>query len=168
MKSLRNIAFSALLTVGAFSTVFYTSCTKDECKDVVCNNGGTCITGTCSCPTGYEGSDCSIITRDKFKGDWKGSDVCTKNTYNVTLTIKESTEEVRALIQNPGGFGTNITITGRVSGTNKLTFTDQSVGGNGRILNGTMTFDGSTMDFTYTVVDAANDTDSCNGTYSKQ
>jgi len=76
MKSIRNIAFSALLTLGAFSTITYTSCNKDECKDVVCNNGGTCDenTGNCLCATGYEGETCSEEVRAKFVKTWTASD----------------------------------------------------------------------------------------------
>ncbi len=66
MKSIRNIAFSALMTFGVFSAVTYTSCNKDECKDVVCQNGGTCTDGTCDCPTGYEGNNCETL-KDKCK-----------------------------------------------------------------------------------------------------
>lgn len=42
------------------------SCTKtsnhtqpiDLCSGVTCLNGGTCFSGTCSCPTGYTGTYC--------------------------------------------------------------------------------------------------------------
>ena len=37
MKSIRNIALSALLTFSAFTAVVYTSCNKDECKDGNCD-----------------------------------------------------------------------------------------------------------------------------------
>ena len=33
---------------------------KDPCKDIVCNNGGDCLNGTCYCPTGYSGTHCEI------------------------------------------------------------------------------------------------------------
>ncbi|MCB9063767.1 MAG: calcium-binding EGF-like domain-containing protein [Chitinophagales bacterium] len=168
MKFIRNIAFTAIASFAVFSMVTYTACNKDACKDVTCNNGGTCINGTCACPDGYEGTNCETITREKFLGTWKGSDVCNNNTYNVTLTVSSSSDEVRALVNNPGGFGNSITITGRVSGTNKLTFSDQSAGGTGRILNGTMTFNGSSMTFDYTVTDAVGGSDNCAGNYAKQ
>lgn len=29
-----------------------------DCKDITCQNGGTCDAGTCSCPTGYTGDLC--------------------------------------------------------------------------------------------------------------
>lgn len=167
MKSIRNIAFSALLAVGVFATITYTSCNTDECEDIECLNGGTCIAGSCSCPTGYEGTDCSTLTRDKFIGTWKGSDVCNINTYNVTLSISQATNEIEALINNPGGFGTQVTITGRVTNATTISFTDANVG-NGRILNGTMEVNGNNLTFNYTVTDNLSGSDNCSGTYAKQ
>lgn len=175
MKSIRNIAFSVLLTLGAFSAVTYTSCNKDECKDVVCNNGGTCneTDGSCTCPTGYEGTNCDNLTRDKFVGTWTGSDACVtngqNNTYNITMTINKSTQAIQALINNPGGFGTAITINGVVTATDKLSFTTQSVGGNGRILNGTMTLtSANNLKFEYTVTETGGTSSTCTGNYAKQ
>ena len=34
-------------------------CKKDPCESVICVNGGDCLHGSCYCPTGYYGSDCS-------------------------------------------------------------------------------------------------------------
>jgi hypothetical protein len=68
MKSFKQIALSAFLTISAFGAVVYTSCNKDECKDVVCQNGGTCSEGKCTCPTGYDGTNCETKSRDKFVG----------------------------------------------------------------------------------------------------
>ena len=34
-------------------------CKKDPCESVICVNGGDCLYGSCYCPTGYYGSDCS-------------------------------------------------------------------------------------------------------------
>jgi hypothetical protein len=73
MKRIKNIAFSALLAIGTFGIVTFTACTKDECEGVVCNNGGTCAGGACSCPVGYEGASCETQTRTLYVGDYKGS-----------------------------------------------------------------------------------------------
>ncbi|MBN8671717.1 MAG: calcium-binding EGF-like domain-containing protein [Chitinophagales bacterium] len=167
MKSIRNVALSALLTIGAFSAITYTSCNKDECKDVVCKNGGTCAAGVCSCPTGYEGTNCETVSRDKFVGNWSGSDACTSGTYTIALSVAKSTNDINALVNNPGGFGGTVQITGTVTGKNTLSFTNASVGG-GRTLTGSMTFNGNAMTFAYTVTPATGSADVCNGTYTKQ
>ena len=73
MKSFKNIALGAFLTVSAFGAVLYTSCTKDECKDVVCQNGGTCSSGTCTCATGYTGTKCETTYRAGFANTYKGN-----------------------------------------------------------------------------------------------
>lgn len=65
---------SALLMVGV--AFLFSSCSKDECKDVTCNNGGTCAEGTCSCPVEWQGSKCSdlnisgVLSGNSFR-KWK-------------------------------------------------------------------------------------------------
>lgn len=45
----------------AISGIFYvSSCKKDKCKDVTCQNGGVCNDGTCGCVNGYTGATCQI------------------------------------------------------------------------------------------------------------
>ena len=56
--NIRYFLFTVLLTCVSFFTITYTSCIKDECKDVVCRNGGACNGGTCNCPSGYSGLLC--------------------------------------------------------------------------------------------------------------
>ncbi|MBS1773217.1 MAG: calcium-binding EGF-like domain-containing protein [Bacteroidetes bacterium] len=167
MKLIRNIALSVMLTIGAFSAVTYMACNKDACKNVVCNNGGTCVNGTCSCPTGFYGATCDSLVRNKFLGSWSGADVCGSGTYNIALTIGSSSGAINALVNNPGGFGGTVQITGTVTSSNALSFTNASVGG-GRTLTGTMTFNGNNMTFAYTVTPAVGVVDNCNGTYTKQ
>ncbi len=84
MKSFRQIALSAALTFSAFGAVLYTSCNKDECKDVVCDNGGTCDAGKCTCPTGVGGSNCETVYRTTFANTYVGNGVdngTPANTY---------------------------------------------------------------------------------------
>ncbi len=38
--------------------LFAISCKKDDCKDKVCLNGGTCVDGSCLCANGYSGPNC--------------------------------------------------------------------------------------------------------------
>ncbi|MCH2043472.1 MAG: hypothetical protein MK212_04975 [Saprospiraceae bacterium] len=35
------------------------ACKRDKCKNIICDNGGTCIEGTCECLVGWTGETCS-------------------------------------------------------------------------------------------------------------
>ena len=34
------------------------SCEKDPCEGIICENGGNCVSGMCDCPNNYEGAFC--------------------------------------------------------------------------------------------------------------
>ena len=89
MKSpLKTILIPALLTIAAFLSLMYVSCNRDQCKTVVCANNGVCNQGSCTCPSGYGGTNCQTVLRDKFEGVWqvfeKGS---TTNAAQYGITI---------------------------------------------------------------------------------
>lgn len=67
---LKSIVLTAISTIAVFSAVTYNSCTPDKCKAIVCAYGGVCKDGTCICPAGYEGTQCEVVTRDKYVGTW--------------------------------------------------------------------------------------------------
>jgi len=67
---LKTIQIIALIAFSAFASVTYTSCNRDECKTIVCANQGVCNNGACTCPLGYEGTNCETVSRDKFIGNW--------------------------------------------------------------------------------------------------
>ena len=50
----------------------------DECKDVECQNTGTCIedTGLCDCPVGYGGDLCETLLVSEYTGTWEADDQC--------------------------------------------------------------------------------------------
>lgn len=163
---LKQIGLASLLTFGLFSAVVYTSCTKDPCNNVQCANGGSCSSGNCVCPTGFDGADCESLA---FLGKWNGTDVCGSGTYTVNVSIDpSSTSETTLLVSNPAGFGTNVVISGVLnSDATSVTFTNQDVGA-GRTLNGTMTLSSNNnFTFSYTVVGQV-DADQCQGNYTKQ
>ncbi|MCF8451332.1 MAG: calcium-binding EGF-like domain-containing protein [Taibaiella sp.] len=109
----KTIIISSLATIAAFTAVVYTSCNRDKCKTIVCANGGVCNDGACTCASGYEGTNCEKVSRDKFLGNWtvfeKGSitlaaqypisiepttdvyDVVIKNFYNYFRTPIKAT-----------------------------------------------------------------------------
>lgn len=72
MKFWKHSLLSAGMFLAVATTVTYTSCVHDSCKALMCRNGGTCADEFCRCPTGYEGTQCEIISRNKFLGTYKG------------------------------------------------------------------------------------------------
>lgn len=167
MKSIKHIAFAAFLTLSAFCAIFYVSCSKDPCKGVTCNNGGTCSSGNCTCPTGWIGSNCQTHA---IIGTWNGSDACSVGGPYNNITIKvdpSSTDSSKVLINNPGGFGTSVTISGTLSTDGKtVTYTNQSAGV--VTLSGTMVLSDNThFTHSYTAVDTST-TATCSGNYTKQ
>lgn len=93
MKLFRHIAFSALLTVGAFSAITYTACNKDACSGVTCNNGGTCSGGNCTCPTGVAGTHCDTLLKVTYSNSYKGNgyDNATPSNSYTGWTLKFGT-----------------------------------------------------------------------------
>jgi hypothetical protein len=89
MKLLRSIIIGCIAACAAFASTLYISCTKESCS-TVCANGGTCNGALCICPTGYEGSNCQITSRNKFLGVWdtheKGTITSTRiNEFGITI-----------------------------------------------------------------------------------
>ena len=72
MKNNRFI-LTTLIVAALFSTAIFTACTKnsnsntDPCSSVVCLNGGSCSGGTCTCPTGYTGTDCGTVAQSTIR-----------------------------------------------------------------------------------------------------
>lgn len=97
-----------LLTCSAFLSIFYVSCNHgnnspflDKCAAISCAYGGHCDNGKCICPTGYDGTNCEIITREKFLGSWnvkeKGT-ITVDREYAVAIERDEAVNYV--LIKN--------------------------------------------------------------------
>jgi hypothetical protein len=170
MRSIRRIALTALVTFSAFGAITYTSCNKDECKDVVCSNGGTCNSadGSCTCATGWEGTTCQTKVNAKFAGVWAVSETCgsSTSTYQVTITA-DGTDPTKVLVSNLGNYGCTLGGTVAFDGTvNKATLTI-----NDEVctyqMNATGTYnDDGTVTFTYTAVYPGN-TDNCTATLTK-
>ena len=172
MKSIKSIAFSALLTIGAFATVTYTACNKDECKDVVCQNGGTCSGGNCSCQTGWEGPRCETRVNAKFAGTWNAAETCSGVPANYIVTITaDPANPTQVLVNNLGAYGCSVggtvTFNGSVNSFS-LTINDNKCGYQ---MNATGTYnsDGSvTVNYTATYdPGTGTQTDNCSVTLTK-
>lgn len=156
MKSFKQIALGAALTIGAFGTVLYTSCNPDPCKDVVCNNGGTCNEGNCVCATGYEGTKCETASRDKFVKTWSASDkeattTTTVPTYTSAIIGGTGITEIKISKFSDAFFTNDVIAT--VNG-NVATIASQQPDNDGYyVTTGTGTYDATTkkINWTYTL-----------------
>ena len=56
----------SLITIFVLITaiLFIPSCSSDPCEEISCLNGGICTEGTCDCPPGWSGDDCSVVDFD--------------------------------------------------------------------------------------------------------
>lgn len=76
MKLLKPALFTSLLFFAFISTVLYSSCEKNACNDVSCQNGGSCNVGVCRCPTGYENTQCQTKSIARYLGLYTGYTTC--------------------------------------------------------------------------------------------
>lgn len=136
-------SFKLFFVLASFvSVVLFNSCGDDACKDVTCLNGGDCIEGICDCPEGFVGSDCGTSCGDVIFGTWNVTDIrpigCTLLTYEfgtgissniISVTLDDGTR----VLDGEGLLDADCTA---------LTYT---VSGNGDIVSGSITFNGSTL-----------------------
>ena len=169
MKSLRLVALSALLTVGAFSAVVYTSCSKDACSGVTCQNGGTCSGGNCTCPTGYEGTNCETKSITKLIKVWSASDAqvspaLTLPTYTSAIVAGATVNGVTISNFSNSFFTHDVTAT--LSG-NTITIGTQTPDNDTFSVSGTGTYDPTSahISWNYTLTNPQNVTRSYTGTW---
>ncbi len=98
----KPILIAVISVLSAVSVVFYGSCNKDtgngisyssKCKNITCANKGVCNDGVCTCPSGYEGTNCEIISRNKFTGMWSIEETGTisgHRQYPVVISTDDS------------------------------------------------------------------------------
>jgi hypothetical protein len=119
MKLTKSIFITAILTLLTFSAIVYTSCRKDRCKRVVCQNGGTCTDGFCYCPSGYTGTYCQIanVSSIAFKNKTftpvkiivKGIEYSVDSGKTITFTGGHG-ETLEATASTRGYYGVNVPI----------------------------------------------------------
>ena len=92
----------SLITIFSFfalaTAITITSCEKDPCNDLECKNGGSCSSGYCQCPAGFEGAECEITAASKFVGVYAGSTRCGQNPNErdtVTIVLLNEPNQVQ-------------------------------------------------------------------------
>lgn len=189
---MRKINLLLVALVGA-TTFSLTSCT-DECKDVVCNNGGTCAEGVCECAdnyfgeacdvecvngtfsgtacdceAGFEGDACTIESREDMISSYNVTDNCSasgQDTYEVGVTAGSASADVIRISNFWAIFVNSVEAT--VDGDN-ITITEQEPDADGWKVSGSGTFnaDAGTMSWNYSVIDPDGNVDACTATWTK-
>src|ERR1043165_3643326 len=138
MKKISMIGISFLGMIAFVTVMFFNACTSDPCKDVICQNGGNCSSGTCVCTAGYEGTNCEIESRTKFFGTYSAHDVCDTSNFNYNPIIATSSTGVTSVIvTNPFAVGVTVTVTATIDGSTITIPTGSS--GNGYTFSGSGT-----------------------------
>jgi hypothetical protein len=170
MNQIKKVLLTVIATVGVFSATFM-SCTPDPCKDVICNNGGSCLDGACQCASGFEGTNCQTLSRAKFIGTYNCSDACSTGSGTYVNTISASADSMKITFGNMSGLTTALatptSVFATVSGSNFTIPSQPVVGAVATSIAGSGSMSGSIISTTYTVTVGAV-TDACSGTWTKQ
>lgn len=187
-KQILNFFSIGLLATGL---MMFNGC-SDPCKDVTCENGGTCDEGTCTCATdyygddcsvycvngtgtssgctcdtGYEGTDCTTKWQDKFTGTFNVSDQCASGTYTYQSTVTAGGTDTEISFSNFGGF--QVSITGTLTSSTAFDILSQTDASSRNFVgSGSINTSGNTITMSYTVTFSDNTTDDCTGTFTRQ
>lgn len=119
-KAILKTLAGALMITGLFSTTL-TSC-SDPCKDVVCENEGTCDEGVCTCLDGFSGTNCEIedlCVTQAITCDNGGT--CLDGTCDCTAGYEGTNCETEMRTKFVGTYNGNATVVCGVSGNDAFT-----------------------------------------------
>ena len=78
---------SSLLLWAVLCTVLSTTSCTDECEDIVCENGGTCVDGACECPEGFIGDFCEQMDIAQIQALLDGGATTPKMLYDTGVPL---------------------------------------------------------------------------------
>jgi len=81
-----------LLTTSLFAAIVgsfgLSSCEPNSCDGITCFNGGSCGSGVCNCPSGFEGVNCEAEKRSRYLGVYGGFTECNNGAMTIdTVTV---------------------------------------------------------------------------------
>lgn len=135
MKNIKQFAFAAIIAVAGTSSVFMTSCKKDDS----------------GCPSGYTGSKCDSTFSDKYIGNYNV--VETKNgapnppAFSCIITKASTSPATSIVISNFGN--SNTSIIGTVNNSGNITIPSTPLGS--KTVSGSGVLNGNIITLTYSI-----------------
>lgn len=103
MNKLVSWAGTTLLAISMLFVVVGCGKDEDKCKNVTCQNGGSCLDGTCNCVNGYTGDRCQTAPAAPVASFTIDKTSCTAPcTFNVSSTSTNATS-IKWEVEKVGG-----------------------------------------------------------------
>lgn len=80
------------------------ACKQDPCAETACVNGA-CDTGDCLCLNGYDGADCSQLSRARYQGMWTVGELCGPTAVVYDCQIDAGGPVAAIVLDNLGDHG---------------------------------------------------------------
>lgn len=157
----------SLIVISILLSIILWACKKETnpCDRKICLNGGTCQNGTCACPAGYTGNDCSSEIRTQYYGSYNTVTSCS-TAY--TITISSSSKGVTYVeIGNIDKLGSTVFAQFETNNQTTLVIPQQVSGGN--TFQGSITYTSgfSSANISYTKTLSGGSVSTCTGTTTK-
>lgn len=148
--------FFQILGVVAVAVISFNSCTTDPCKDVVCQNSGTCLDGDCVCGVAYSGVNCETLVRTAFLGTFNVAETCSNSTDTYAVVIASGSTDESVSISNL--YDAGLAVTGTVNADGGITIASQTFGTG--TISGSVTRTGGVTTINFTITLSGN-SDTC-------
>ncbi|RMG72623.1 MAG: hypothetical protein D6722_05130 [Bacteroidetes bacterium] len=111
--------------------ITFLGCKPDPCAEVACENGGTCMEGSCECPEGFSGDHCELFDYSQYLGTYQVAyGGCFSTSPNHTVAIEQVSSDSREVyLYRLGDYACpagELRLTGSLSGQ-QLSLPEQSV-----------------------------------------